>query len=1298
MEHFKPPSHLKLEGNVAENWKLWKQKFNNYLKATEADKKPEPQQIAIFLHVAGDDALEVYNTFTFSDEEKDKIKPVFEKFEAYCNPRKNLTFERHKFFMCNQVPTETFDQFVTELRTKAATCEFGELRESLIKDRIVCGIADDSLKERLLRIADLDLKKAIDICRAAEYSKSQIKSIKDEKEIDVVKRSKNAAATRKQNSKKMNNAANSSSETVKQFSCKRCGYNHGPRQCPAYGKSCKSCGNKNHFAKMCKTKKVNSLESQVSQEQNIGDGDDLFVGAIGVHEDGTDWKVTVQINNNNIQFKLDTGAQANILPEYLFKQLDCCSPLRRTTVRLTTYSGTRLPILGVAQLNCKYKDTEITADFYVIPIKNQPALLGLSTCRALNLIKLVRAITTSNTNILDEYSDLFEGLGELSGEHHIEIDPNIKPVINPPRKVPFTLLPKLKKELERMVKLGTIEKVDVPTEWVNSIVLVEKENGDLRVCLDPRNLNKAVKREHFQLPTSSDITSKISDASIFSKLDAKDGFWHVKLDQESSLLTTFSTPFGRYKFNRLPFGLKSANEVFQKKMQQAFEGINGAEVIYDDFLIWAKNDKTHDQILREVFDRAREKGVKFNKAKCQLKIPEVKFIGDKISADGIRPDESKITAILNMPVPQNKKDIERLLGMITYLSKYIPNMSSVTEPLRVLLRNDTAWHWDDPQVKALEEIKKILTSEPVLQFYDVNKPIRLSVDASQSGLGAVILHEDRPIAYASRSLTDTERGYAQIDKEALAIVFGCERFHQFLYGKEIAVDTDHKPLEAIFKKPLSNAPPRLQRLLLRLQRYDLNVSYTPGKYMFIADALSRAYLKPEFGGEEMIDAQLNAQIHLVMESLPMSDNKCNEFKNATKEDSTLMKLAEYSKCGWPESKRDVPDCIKHYWNFREEIEETQGILFKGNKIIVPEILRQEMLSKIHESHLGIEKSKKRARDIMYWPNMSAQISDMISKCASCLKFQRAQTKEPLVQHDVPARPWEKLATDLFVLNGNNYLLTIDYFSKWVEMSLLKDTTVSSEVIKTLKSTFARHGIPQELVSDNGPQFVSKSFKDFAHNWEFKHTTSSPRYPQSNGQIENAVGTVKKMLKKAFEDGTDPYIALLEYRNTPITGMEYSPAQMLMSRRLRSKLPTTGELLRPEVVPDAATKLKARQKKQKFYFDKHARLLPTLKTGDATRIKTKEGWLPAVVTGRVDQPRSYSVKTPTGKVLRRNRRDLKKTPENPPEIVGPSYDETIEVQSETTTPVSVPVQTPVQPRVTRSGRSVVAPRQPDFVYY
>ena len=250
----------------------------------------------------------------------------------------------------------------------------------------------------------------------------------------------------------------------------------------------------------------------------------------------------------------------------------------------------------------------------------------------------------------------------------------------------------------------------------------------------------------------------------------------------------------------------------------------------DDLLVHGRTKEEHDARLNKVFQRARDKNLKFKWDKCRFGIKEIKYVGHILSSEGVKPDNEKIEAIVHMPTPNCKGDIERFLGMITYIAKFVPNLSEMSAPLRELLKKDTLWFWSKQHDKAFEQLKDLVTKAPMLKFYDVKKPVKVSVDASQKGLGAVVLQDEGPVAYASRALTPTEQNYAQIEKEMLAIVYGLERFHQYVYGRNIVeVETDHKPLEAIVRKPLVNAPPRLQRMLMRLQRYNTNISYKPGK-------------------------------------------------------------------------------------------------------------------------------------------------------------------------------------------------------------------------------------------------------------------------------------------------------------------------------------------------------------------------------------------------------------------------------------------------------------------------------------
>ncbi|KAJ8336302.1 hypothetical protein SKAU_G00396450 [Synaphobranchus kaupii] len=888
--------------------------------------------------------------------------------------------------------------------------------------------------------------------------------------------------------------------------------------------------------------------------------------------------------------------------------------------------------LGKTSITCLYKGQKHRIDFEIIQ-KDAPAILGRETSTKLNMVKRLYSMEKEE-NMLKDYEHLFSGLGCLPGEHTIKIDPDVRPVIHAPRRIPIALRDRVIEQLHKMEQSDVITKQSEPTQWVNSMVTVVTQKK-IRICMDPKDLNTAIRREHYPLLTVEEVVSRMPNAKYFSVLDANQGFYQIKLDEESSKLCTFNTPIGRYRFKRLPFGISSASEVFQRAVAQMIEGLEGVVNIIDDLLVWGDTSEQHDERLIKLLQRTDENGLRFNKSKCKFRRTEVKYIGHTLSADGLKPDEEKIRAIVQIPPPADKQALMRFMGMIQYLAKFIPNLSEISAPLRQLLQGETEWHWEEPQQQSYEKLKQLITGAPTLKYYDVNKAVTLSVDASSEGIGAVILQDERPVAYGSRALTDCQRRYAQIEKELLAIVYGCEKFHQYVYGREVQVESDHKPLESIFKKPLHQAPMRLQRMLLRLQKYNIAVTYKPGKELHIADALSRAYLREQ--KEDLLEEEL--QVNWITPQLPISEEKQEMFRNATAQDPVLQELKNMTMRGWPKDRSAVSEGVRPFWTFKEEISFASGLLFKSEKLIVPQQLRPQMLDKIHESHLGMVKCKERARDVLYWPGMSAQIEQVVAQCAVCNEHRNSNQKEPLISHPLPNRPWEKVGTDMFHSKGSEYLICVDYFSKYPEIVRLSDTT-SKGVITAMKSTFARHGIPDILVSDNGPQYASAEFKSFAEKWEFSHVTSSPHYAQSNGQAEKAVQTVKRMLNKSG----DPYIALLEYRNTPLEGVGLSPAQMLMGRRLKTKLPVSTSLLTSEVALSVHNKLKDKQAKQKSYYDRQAKHLPELHAGENVRMQSGDTWKPAVVLQELGQQRSYVVRTPEGRMFRRNRRHLRETAE------------------------------------------------------
>ena len=472
---------------------------------------------------------------------------------------------------------------------------------------------------------------------------------------------------------------------------------------------------------------------------------------------------------------------------------------------------------------------------------------------------------SSMSIILNEYPEIFHGLGKLKNyKHHIKIDESVPPVI-PPRRVPFALHDKVKKELKRMESMRVIHKVNEQTEWVSSVLAVRKPNDKVRICIDPKDLNRAIKREHYPMRATYDVVTKLPNANYFSKLDAESGFWQLELDEPSSSLLTFNTPFGKYKFLRLAFGISSSPEIFQKAMSQLFEDVEEAECIVDDILLWGETIEQHNQRLRNVLERVKQSGIKFNRSKCQIGVTEIKYIGHTLGKEGLKPDLEKVEAINNMPEPEDKAGLQRFMGMLQYVSKFIPNLSTETAPLRQLLEKNVIWNWNETHRNCYKRLKELVSSASVLRFYDVNESVFLLVDVSSTGLGAVILQNDQPVAFASKALTETQMRYAQIEKEMLAIVFGCVKFHQYIYiyifGKTITVQTDHKPLESFMKKPLYLASVRLQKMLMKLQRYDLKVEYTKGTELYVADTLGRAHL-PETS--EDFDEELEVSIVLAV--------------------------------------------------------------------------------------------------------------------------------------------------------------------------------------------------------------------------------------------------------------------------------------------------------------------------------------------------------------------------------------------------------------------------------------------------
>ena len=393
-----------------------------------------------------------------------------------------------------------------------------------------------------------------------------------------------------------------------------------------------------------------------------------------------------------------------------------------------------------------------------------------------------------------------------------------------------------------MEAMGVIEKVTEPTPWVAGMVVVPKKSGSIRICVDLKPLNESVQREVHPIPKVDETLAQLAGAKVFSKLDANSGFWQIPLEEKSKLLTTFVTPFGRYCFNKLPFGISSAPELFQRRMNTILEGLEGYVDLIDDLLIYGKDQAEHDARLHAALKRLADANVTLNQDKCAFSQRSINFLGHVIDEQGIRADPEKTAAIAKMEVPQNITDLRRFMGMANQLGKFSPHLSDLGQPLRALLSPKTAWVWGPDQEKAFSLLKEELVKPTLLALYDPQVRTKISADASSFGLGAVLLQQFdtgwRPVAYASRTMSKTETRYAQIEKEALAVTWACEKFSDYILGRFFLIESDHKPL--MHTKSLNALPPRILRFCLRLDRFMYTVHHVPGKLLNTADALSRA--------------------------------------------------------------------------------------------------------------------------------------------------------------------------------------------------------------------------------------------------------------------------------------------------------------------------------------------------------------------------------------------------------------------------------------------------------------------------
>lgn len=1219
------------------------------------------KQRAILISVVGPATYKLIRNLVSPDKPSSKTYgQVKTLMKEHFNPKPSEIVQRYKFDSRTRQPMETVSTYVAELRQLAHDCNYGTTLEQMLRDRLVCGINDDRIQRRLLSETDLTFEKAFKIAVAAEAASKNVQDLH-----------KTPLAC---NSMKTEGARKKEGEWKKAGrECYRChGKQHRAAECKFKEAKCHCCGKIGHIAKACRNKKKESAypsekkayraektyraercsrphrSHNVEWEKQDGDRSEEDAFTLNCMETETSiqrikpFEVTLEVNEKTVNFEIDTGCSVSIMNERKFKELwsEKQRPkLKQTKLSLKSYTGEKIKVVGVAKVEVHYEQQVKTLPLVVVE-GTGPSLLGRGWLEALKLrweeIKNVRTEAQSLPEVLMRNEDVFkQELGMLKGmTATIRVETDAQPKFYRPRSVPYAMRAKVEEELDRLLKEDIIAPVKY-AEWAAPIVPVLKPNGSVRICGDYKlTVNRASSLEQYPIPRVEDLFNALSGGKQFSKLDLSHAYQQIVMDEASKKYLTINTHRGLFTYNRLPFGVSSAPAIFQRTMENLLQGLPRVAVYLDDIILTGRDEAEHLRTLEEVLRHLKDAGLRLHRSKCVFLKKEVEYLGHVVNAEGLHPVQSKVRAIEEAPSPTTVTELKAYLGLLNYYNKFLPSLATRLAPLHKLLRKDVQWTWNPEQEEAFQNSKQLLKSAKVLGHYSADKDLVLACDASPYGLGAVLSHvmedgSEKPLGFMSRTLTPAEKRYSQLDKEGLAIIFGIKRFHKYIYGRTFTISTDHKPLISLFheKKPVPQmGSPRVQRWATLLRAYEYKIIYKPGQEHANADALSRLPL-PQIEEEDVEDQVLMLD---VLEDPPITTKQLRQW---IAKDETLSQVLVWCLKGWP---REVDAKYKPYSQRKLELSVKDGCVLWGARVVVPQRCRKAILKQLHHTHPGISRMKGLARSYVWWPGMDSEIEKEVMSCSTCQENRNSPAGAPLHPWEWPESPWSRLHVDYAgPFLGKMFLVIVDAHSKWIDV-YPGNTATSQVTIEKLRQCFSIHGLPQTLVSDNGTCFTSQEFQAFLKQNGIQHITSAPFHPASNGLAERAVQSFKQGMKKITGDTIDTRLArfLFNYRITPQTTTGLSPAEMLMSRRLRSTL----DLL----LPDVKSKIRQKQLKQKGQHDTHSKWR-SFSPGDEVYTRNYSHgprWIPAVVVDNTG-PVSYTVQTGDGRVIRRHVDQMRK---------------------------------------------------------
>lgn len=1171
-------------------WDKWKRSLQYYIDGKGI--KEDGRKRALLLHCAGPQVQEVFSTLPDTGED---FASAIRALDSYFQPLVNKFYERYRFRQLQQSSGEAIDQFISRLRHQAIKCAFSDEDQNII-DQMIEKCQNSRVRCKLLEEGnELTLSKALTIARTVEAVALQEQDMGGHTAQAVLKSTPGTEVgtafriDRKQTKKQTQGMSGQSAEWQAK-KCSRCGWTgHMPSDpaCPARNVTCNKCNLKGHYARQCRTKSKGQSNTKINftEGSQADDSENEYMFAV----DQKNATTKLLVGGVRVEVVVDSGAGSNVISEEKWQQMKkrgVSASACFTQKKLYAYGASKpLEITHSFKAMVNSGEHQALAEFVVVKGRG-PILLGRETSIQLNLLQLAHVCEVKQSKLTElqtRFKECFTGLGKLKGfKLQLHVDPSVRPVAQGPRRIPFGLRDKVDKELQNLLDTDVIEQATGPTPWASPVVVVvPKPSGEVRLCVDMRRVNAAIVRERHPIPTVDEVIQELSHSTHFSKIDLKKGYHQIELAEESRGITTFVTHKGLFRYKRLVFGISSAPEAYQHIMQQVLSGCDGVVNISDDIVVHGKTQEEHDNRLEQAMERLKQRGLTVNPDKCEFDMDKMTFMGHVISKEGISPSHDKVSAIKNAREPKTASEVRSFLGLVNFCARFLPDLATAGEPLRRCIRSQETFVWGRDQAQAFSNLKKMMSNAKTLAIFYKNAKTTIVADASPVGLGAVLLQdqggESKVISYASRSLSDVERRYSQTEKEALALVWACERFSLYVVGQQFRLITDHKPLEVIYGDR-SKPSARIERWVLRLQPFDFKVEYKPGKYN-IADPLSR------LSAQRSVTTEDDEYVKLVVTQaapVAITPREIERTSYADPEIQQLRKAILHTDC------HAIPSEYRHIWS---ELTTIGHVVLRGCRIVIPNQLRPRVLQLAHEGHQGIVKCKERLRSKVWWPGIDPAIERVCRECHGCQITQLPTRPPPMKRAELPTGPWVSIGADLLgpMPDGEYVFVAVDYYSRFFEVDILRRVR-AQDIICSLERMFARYGAPDHIITDNGPQFVDSSFNEFLTTYGIEHTTSPPMWPRANGEVERQNRSLLKAMRIAHSEGKDwkreLNSFLLAYRTTPHTSTGVSPGEVFLNRKVKCKLPLAcaDEFLDGEMRDQD---LKAKEK-GKLYGDERAR--------------------------------------------------------------------------------------------------------------